>query len=208
MKPNRILVVEDERPMRRNLVTILKMEGFDVAEAEDGRKGVAAAREHRPDLILCDITMPGLDGHGVLRELRADPLTAGIPVVFLTARGQKHDFRAGMNLGADDYLVKPVHVEDLLQAIRTRLQRQQQIVPPAKPKAEPSPALLEPLGLSPREAEVLFWMAQGKTNPEICTLIEVRLTTVKKHVEHILQKLGVENRTTAAATAIEKLNAG
>jgi len=208
MKPTRILVVEDERPMRRNLVTILKMENFDVLEAEDGRKGLAAAREHRPDLILCDITMPGLDGHGLLRELRTDPLTAGTPVVFLTARGQKDNFRTGMNLGADDYLVKPVQVEELLQAIKTRLRRREQIVPPAKPKREPSPALLVELGLSPREAEVLFWMAQGKTNPEICMLIDVRLTTVKKHVERILQKLSVENRTSAAATAIEKLNAG
>jgi DNA-binding NarL/FixJ family response regulator len=207
MKPTRILVVEDERPMRRNLVTILKMESFEVLEAEDGRKGIAAAREHRPDLILCDITMPGLDGHGVLRELRTDPRTAGIPLVFLTARGQKNDFRTGMNLGADDYLVKPVQVEELLQAIKTRLRRRQQIVPPVKPKREPSPAMLIDLGLSPREADVLFWLAQGKSNPEICMLIELRLTTVKKHVERILQKLGVENRTSAAAAAIEKLNA-
>jgi DNA-binding NarL/FixJ family response regulator len=207
MKPTRILVVEDERPMRRNLVTILKMESFEVLEAEDGRKGIAAAREHRPDLILCDITMPGLDGHGVLRELRTDPRTAGIPLVFLTARGQKNDFRTGMNLGADDYLVKPVQVEELLQAIKTRLRRRQQIVPPVKPKREPSPAMLIDLGLSPREADVLFWLAQGKSNPEICMLIELRLTTVKKHVERILQKLGVENRTSAAAAAIEKMNA-
>lgn len=208
MKPTRILVVEDERPMRRNLVTILKLESFDVIEADNGRQGLAAAREHRPDLILCDITMPGLDGHGVLRELRADPRTAGIPLVFLTARGQKNDFRTGMNLGADDYLVKPVQIEELLQAIETRLRRRQQIAPPAKPKREPSPALLVGLGLTPREAEVLFWMAQGKSNPEICLVIERRLTTVKKHVERILQKLGVENRTSAAATAIEKLNEG
>jgi DNA-binding NarL/FixJ family response regulator len=208
MKPTRILVVEDERPMRRNLVTILKMESFDVFEAEDGRKGLAAAREHGPDLIFCDITMPGLDGHGVLRELRADPKTAGIPLVFLTARGDKRDFRTGMNLGADDYLVKPVQVDELLQVIRTRLRRQQQAAPPAKPKREPSPALLVELGLTEREADVLFWVAQGKSNPEVCTLLDLRLTTVKKHVERILQKLSVENRTSAAAAAIEKLNAG
>ena len=208
MKLTRILVVEDERPMRRNLVTILKMESFDVVEAEAGRKGLAAAREHRPDLIFCDITMPGLDGHGVLRELRADPKTAGIPLVFLTARGDKSDFRTGMNLGADDYLVKPVQVEELLQVIRSRLRRRQQSAPSAKPKREPSPALLMELGLSVRESDVLFWMSQGKSNPEICTLLDLRLTTVKKHVERILQKLSVENRTSAAAAAIEKLNEG
>lgn len=208
MKPTRILVVEDERPMRRNLITILKMESFDVLEAEDGRKGLAAAREHRPDLIFCDITMPGLDGHGVLRELRADPQTAAIPLVFLTARGDKADFRTGMNLGADDYLVKPVQVDELLQVIKSRLRRRHQSVPAVKAKREPSPALLMPLGLSVRESDVLFWLAQGKSNSDICTLLDLRLTTVKKHVERILQKLGVENRTSAAAAAIEKLNEG
>jgi DNA-binding NarL/FixJ family response regulator len=152
--------------------------------------------------------MPGLDGHGVLRELRGDPLTAGIPLVFLTARGDKKDFRTGMNLGADDYLVKPVQVDELLQVVRTRLRRQQQVTPAAKPKREPAPALLVPLGLTAREAEVLFWVAQGKGNSDICTLLDLRLTTVKKHVERILQKLSVENRTSAAAVAIEKLNEG
>lgn len=194
--------------MRRNLVTILKMESFQVFEAEDGSKGVAAAREHRPDLIFCDITMPQLDGHGVLRELRADPSTARIPLVFLTARGDKSDFRVGMNLGADDYLVKPVQVEELLRVIRARLQRQEQVAPPPKPKREPLPAMLVPLGLTEREADVLFWLAQGKSNPEICLLLEIQLTTVKKHVERIFQKLGVENRTSAAALALEKLNEG
>ena len=208
MKPTRILVVEDEHPMRRNLVTILKMERFDVLEADDGGKGLAAAREHGPDLIFCDITMPGLDGHGLLRELRAEPQTASIPLVFLTARGDKNDLRTGMNLGADDYLVKPVQVDELLQVIRTRLRRQQQMTPPAKPKGDPSPALLVPLGLTEREADVLFWLAQGKSNPDICTILDLRLTTVKKHVERILQKLGVENRTSAAAAAIEKMNGG
>jgi DNA-binding NarL/FixJ family response regulator len=194
--------------MRKNLVTILKMEGFEVVEAEDGTDGVAAARQHQPDLIFCDITMPKLDGHGVLRELRTGPATARIPLVFLTARGEKSDFRSGMNLGADDYLVKPVQVDELLRVIRTRLQRQAQIAPPPVPRREPSPALLLPLGLTPREADVLFWIAQGKANSDICVLVTLQLTTVKKHVERILQKLGAENRTTAAAIAVEKMSEG
>jgi DNA-binding NarL/FixJ family response regulator len=113
-----------------------------------------------------------------------------------------------MNLGADDYLVKPVQVAELLRVIRTRLQRQEQVAPPPKPKRDPSPALLVPHGFSEREAVVLFWIAQGKSNPEICVLLDIQLTTVKKHVERIFQKLGVENRTSAAAIAIEKLNEG
>ncbi len=208
MKQVRILVVEDETAMRHNLVTILKMEGFYVIEARDGNEGLAAAREHQPDLIFCDVTMPNRDGHGVLRELRADPSIARIPLVFLTARGEKGDFRAGMNLGADDYLIKPVQVDELLRVIRTRLSRQEQISPAAKPKREPSPALLVALGLTEREADVLFWLAQGKANSDICVLLGIQLTTVKKHIERIFQKLGVENRTTAAALAVEKMAAG
>ena len=208
MPKQRILIVEDELQMRENIATILRMEGYEVLEAPHGRDGVQAARQHRPDLIFCDISMPQLDGHGVLTELRASSDTAGIPFVFLTARGDKPDVRKGMNHGADDYLVKPVDVDDLLSAIQSRLQRKQQIASEKPPAVEPKPALLLPLGLTEREADVLFWVSQGKTNGEICILLDVQLTTVKKHLEKIFQKLGVENRTTAAAIALEKMSSG
>jgi DNA-binding NarL/FixJ family response regulator len=114
------------------------------------------------------------------------------------------DLRIGMNLGADDYLVKPVEPDQLLAAVRARLRRAE--VGGSTRSTEPaSPEQLEALGLTPREAEVLFWVAQGKTNPEIGTITGVQLTTVKKHLESIYAKLGVENRTTAAALALEKL---
>jgi len=206
MSKTRILVIEDEPRVRANLATILKMEGFEVLEAPDGKHGVAAAKRHRPDVIFCDIAMPVLDGHGVLAALRDDATTAKIPFVFLTARGSKFDQRSGMNLGADDYLVKPVDAADLLGVIESRLRRHGEIAAPRKPPAEPKPEMLESLGLTPREAESLFWVAQGKTNPELCVLLDVKLTTIKKHLESIYLKLGVENRTTAAAMALEKLN--
>jgi DNA-binding NarL/FixJ family response regulator len=202
---SRILVVEDEPQIRENIATILRMEGYEVVEARHGRDGVQAARKHQPDLIFCDISMPELDGHGVLAELRSDTGTSRIPFVFLTAHGDKPDVRKGMNLGADDYLVKPVDVDDLLGAIKARLQRKEQLTPTKGPVPEPSPTLLLPLGLTEREAEVLFWVSQGKTNGEICVLLDVQLTTVKKHLEKIFQKLSVENRTTAAAIALEKM---
>jgi len=202
----RILVIEDEPRMRANLATILRMEGFEALEARNGREGVALAVEKRPDFVLCDISMPEMDGHGVLNALRADPATATIPFVFLTARGGAGDVRSGMNLGADDYLVKPVEVDDLLAAIASRMKRKGQLATARRPRVEPSPGLLIPLGLTEREAEVLFWLAQGKTNPELCVLLGVQLTTIKKHLESIFLKLGVENRTTAAAMALEKMN--
>jgi DNA-binding response OmpR family regulator len=117
----KILVIEDEPQMRRNILTILAMENFEALGAENGRVGLEMARTRHPELILCDVMMPELDGYGVLKALRADPATTQIPFLFLTAKGEKADFRAGMNLGADDYLTKPVVVADLLQAIRVRL---------------------------------------------------------------------------------------
>jgi CheY-like chemotaxis protein len=119
----KILVIEDEPQMRRNIMTILELEGHQTVGAENGRVGLALAREHQPDLIFCDITMPDVDGYDVLRSLRADPdpATAALPFVFLTAKGEKTDLGAGMNIGADGYLTKPVILNDLLTAIRVRI---------------------------------------------------------------------------------------
>ncbi|MBV5260656.1 EAL domain-containing protein [Synechococcus moorigangaii CMS01] len=119
-----ILVVEDEDSIRELIVTLLIAEDYQVLEAENGQIGVGIAIENRPDLIICDIMMPGLDGYGVLEILQADPETETIPFIFLTAKGTKENIREGMNLGADDYLTKPFTTHELLDAIKTRLRKQ------------------------------------------------------------------------------------
>ena len=130
----RILIIEDELEMLRNLATILRLEKFRPLSAENGRVGVDLAKKQKPDLILCDVMMPGLDGYGVIAALRADVETVTIPFIFLTAKAEKLDIRAGMNLGADDYITKPVAKADLLAAIRSRLERAiQRAVPQLKP---------------------------------------------------------------------------
>ncbi len=118
----RILIIEDEPEMLRNLTTILRLEKYRPVAAEDGRLGVDLAKKQKPDLILCDVMMPVLDGYGVIAALRADAETVAIPFIFLTAKGEKPDICAGMNLGADDYLTKPVAKDDLLAAIHLRLE--------------------------------------------------------------------------------------
>jgi DNA-binding response OmpR family regulator len=129
----RILIIEDEPEMLRNLTTILRLEKFRPLSAENGRLGVDLAKTQKPDLILCDVAMPGLDGYGVIAALRADTETVSIPFIFLTANAEKLDVRAGMNLGADDYITKPVAKADLLAAIRSRLERAvQQAMPRLK----------------------------------------------------------------------------
>lgn len=204
---NKILVIEDEPEMRRNLVTILRLEKFHPLAAENGRAGVETAQRERPDVILCDVMMPELDGHSVLAALRENPDTASIPFIFLTAKGEKPDIRAGMNLGADDYLTKPVAKAELLAAIRSRLQRAaQQSTPAFLPNFNSSVPLEQALGLTPRVAEVLLWLCQGKTNADIASILGNSEATVKKHVLEIFTKLGVETRTAAGLRALEVLS--
>jgi two-component system, sensor histidine kinase and response regulator len=117
-----ILVIEDESLLRAEVAEWLKFEGYTAITAEDGAAGVEKALQYLPDLIVCDIKMPRLDGYDVLLEIRSNIKTADIPFIFLTARAAHEDMRAGMNLGADDYLTKPFTRVDLLQAIKSRLE--------------------------------------------------------------------------------------
>lgn len=203
-----ILIIEDEARTRENLAVILDMEGYRVLSAENGRRGLELARSERPDLILCDVSMPELDGHDVLRAMRENSATASIPFIFLTARGERRDLRAGMDLGADDYLVKPAAATELLACLEARFKRaSQQTTSPAFQPDFSSPAPLKQLGLTDREAEVLLWVAQGKSNSDIGRILGAAENTIKRHLQHIFEKLGLDNRHAAIVRALEILAA-
>ncbi|AHM62969.1 Crp/Fnr family transcriptional regulator [Flammeovirgaceae bacterium 311] len=119
----KILLIEDNLEIRENIAEILTLANYEVSQAENGKVGVEMAKSQKPDLIICDIMMPQLDGYGVLHLLSKNPDTAGIPFIFLTAKSEKEDFRKGMNLGADDYLIKPFDDLELLDAIEMRLKK-------------------------------------------------------------------------------------
>ncbi len=123
----RVLVIEDDAPIRANILELLEAEGFDGVGAEDGKAGIAAALAAVPDVILCDIRMPVMDGHQVLRAIRDYPETAAVPFIFLTARAEREDVREGMRLGADDYLTKPFSMREVLDSIETRLNRRESL---------------------------------------------------------------------------------
>ena len=123
-----ILVIEDEQAIRESLCDLLEIEGFSVLDAELGTKGIHLAEKQRPDLILCDIQMPDIDGYDVLSQLRQNPSASSIPFIFLTAKGARPEQRRGMNLGADDYLVKPCSAEEILEAIASRMHRQEAVL--------------------------------------------------------------------------------
>ncbi len=118
-----ILLIEDNPEMRENTSEILELAGYKVSSAENGKIGVDLAIKQSPDLVICDVMMPELDGYGVLHILSKNPKTSGIPFIFLTAKAEKDDFRKGMNLGADDYITKPFSDVELLDAIETRFRK-------------------------------------------------------------------------------------
>jgi CRP-like cAMP-binding protein/CheY-like chemotaxis protein len=121
----KVLIIEDNNDIRENVVEILELAGYQVFDANNGKKGVEIALKEIPDIILCDIMMPELDGYGVLYMLNKNPDTAAIPFIFLTAKAERLDLRKGMEMGADDYLTKPFDDMDLLNAIESRLKKKE-----------------------------------------------------------------------------------
>ncbi len=119
----KILLIEDNQDLRENTADILELANYKVLMAENGKIGVEKALQFQPDVVVCDIMMPELDGYGVLEKLSKNKATAGIPFIFLTAKTDRTDIRMGMNLGADDYVTKPFDEKDLLEAIASRLRK-------------------------------------------------------------------------------------
>jgi len=160
----KILVIEDEEFVRLNLVEMLEAEDYQVVSAQNGMLGAMYALDYIPELIICDVMMPELDGYGVLNTLRQDSATATIPFIFLTAKADKADIREGMELGADDYLTKPFSRDELLQSITARLKKQaamrQQASGPASPSLEAVSGVMSPYA-SPEE---LLKSQQGMSN--------------------------------------------
>jgi len=122
-----ILLIEDNEDVRENTAEILEMAGYKVSTAADGKQGIASVQKDKPDLIVCDIMMPVLDGYGVLHMLGKNPATQSIPFIFLSARAERSDMRKGMDMGADDYITKPFDKSELLNAIEGRLKKMENL---------------------------------------------------------------------------------
>lgn len=150
----KILLIEDSTAIRNCFSKLLNERGFCTIVAENGLAGIDRAQEHLPDLIICDIVMPQLDGYGVLTTLRQDPVTTTIPFIFLTAKTTQNDVRKGMEMGADDYITKPCKVDELLRAIATQFQKypvsqQSQATTPYPSTSKTSAAEVAPTHLDP-----------------------------------------------------------
>lgn len=124
----KILVIEDEKSVRNNIADLLKAEGYEVFDAENGQTGLQLANEHPLDLIICDVIMPQMDGFEVLRMLNQNPAKQTVPFIFLTAKTERSDFRQGMELGAYDYLTKPFTRTELLGAVTVQLKKREHVL--------------------------------------------------------------------------------
>ena len=196
-----ILVIEDDIAYRNSIELILQMEGYDVRTAGSGLSGVAMIREKSPDMILCDILMPGMDGHSVLEIIKNDSTIADIPFVFVTAMGDRGDVRRGMYEGADDYLSKPFTPEELISTVVGRLQRI-----PVFHRYNETPDVLEKTIIldkqtSRREREVLVLVGDGRTSKEIAERLGIRINTVEVHRANLMRKLDAVNSASLAQWA-------
>jgi DNA-binding response OmpR family regulator len=188
----RILCVEDDRETAALLVEELTERGYAVVVARDGREGMAAIESHRPDLVLCDLSMPVMSGFEVLERMTAlGPRLKDMPFVFLTALSDRDTELRGRQLGADDYVAKPIDF-DVLDAILTA-----RLAGVARMQV-----WRRDVELTDRETESLTWSARGKTSDEIAQILGLSRRTIDFHLDNARAKLGVATRIEAVATAV------
>jgi DNA-binding NarL/FixJ family response regulator len=191
MPAKRILLVEDDAETAELIAEDLQERGYIVSIANDGHSGLSAILKTDPDLVLCDINMPGMSGFEVMEQLVAlAPSHEAVPFVFLTARTDRDSELKGRRLGADDYVTKPVDFEILASIIDARLGK--------SPRNE---VFSRHVALNEREIECLTWSARGKTSPEIAQIVNISKRTVNFHIENACRKLNVATRTEAVVKA-------
>lgn len=189
---SRILCIEDDPQTAELLTEALKERGYEVDLTSDGDAGLATMLANPPDIVVCDVRMPGLSGFELREKLSAaGPSLAHIPFVFLTALGDRDSELLGRRLGADDYLTKPIDFEMLDTVIQNLLRRR---LDGSRPQSD--------YHLTDREREVLAWVGRGKTSSEIAIILGLRERTVNFHCDRAMKRLDVTNRTQAVAKAI------
>ncbi|MGE7991087.1 response regulator [Pseudomonas sp. NPDC089554] len=204
-----ILIVDDTPDNLALLSDALDAAGYMVLVALDGSSALSRLQRRRPDLILLDAMMPGLDGFETCRRIKQQPDTADIPVLFMTALTDSEHVVEGFEAGAIDYVTKPIQCTEVLARVASHL-RTARILQAARQASQPigldhAPAygtLSRRFQLTEREVEVLRWVSCGKTNKDIADILQLSPRTVNKHLEHVFIKLGVETRTAAMSVAL------
>lgn len=197
--PNLILLVKD----------YLEFRGYQVITAGNGREALKLLEQKIPDLIICDVMMPEMDGYSLVEHIRKNSATEWIPVLFLSAKGQSQDRVKGLNTGADVYIVKPFEPEELVAQVESSLKQASRLMKHQNSNANNGPTIKVPrnVELTPTELKVVQFVARGMANREIAENMEVSQRTIESHVSNMLGKTGLHNRTELARWAIESKNA-
>ena len=207
MKDNKKLLLIDDDP---NLILLVKdyleFRGYEVVTANNGVSALRVLEDFLPDLIVCDIMMPEMDGYALVERIRKDSRVSWIPVIYLSAKGQTQDRVKGLNVGADVYMVKPFEPEELVAQVESSLRQLKRF---NKAKRGVSPELSErfqvpaDVELTRTETKVVQLVAQGLANREIAEQLNVSQRTIESHVSNMLNKTRLNNRTELARWAIE-----
>jgi DNA-binding NarL/FixJ family response regulator len=201
----RLLLIDDDPNLILLVKDYLEFRGYEVQTADNGREALNLLSLNLPDMIICDIMMPEMDGYGLIENVRQDPRTSWIPVLFLSARGQSQDRIKGLNLGADVYMVKPFEPEELVAQVESSLKQTNRLLLHTDGAGEDNSPIQVPatVELTPTELKVVQLVARGLANREIAIQMNVSQRTIESHVSNMLGKTGLNNRTELARWAIE-----
>lgn len=204
-KTKRLLLIDDDPNLILLVKDYLEFRGYEVITAENGKLAWLVLEQTTPDLIICDIMMPEMDGYAFVDRLRQDAELRWLPVIFLSAKGQTHDRIKGLNTGADVYIVKPFEPEELVAQVESSLKQSERLLESTHLGLETEKKLevSESVELTPTEQRVITLVAQGMGNRDISVQLEVSQRTIESHVSNMLAKTGLHNRTELARWAIE-----
>ncbi|MCT7982802.1 response regulator transcription factor [Laspinema sp. A4] len=201
----RLLLIDDDPNLILLVKDYLEFRGYEVTTAENGREALDILEKEMPDMIICDVMMPEMDGYAFVEQVRKDPRTNWIPVLFLSAKGQSQDRVKGLNTGADVYMVKPFEPEELVSQVEASLKQAGRLLQHQIKLGTNGPKIQVPFDveLTPTETKVVQFVARGMANREIAEAMKVSQRTIESHVSNMLAKTGLHNRTELARWAIE-----
>jgi DNA-binding NarL/FixJ family response regulator len=202
----KLLLVDDDPNLVLLVKDYLELRGYEVMTAEHGRDALRILERQIPNMIICDVMMPEMDGYSFVKFVREDPRTNYIPVLFLSAKGQIQDRVTGLNTGADVYMVKPFEPDELIAQIEASLKQAARINQSQANDLVSELSSQVPLDveLTPTEVRVVQFVSKGMSNREIADELHVSQRTVESHVSNMLGKTGLSNRTELARWALER----
>ena len=201
----RLLLIDDDPNLILLVKDYLEFRGYEVITAENGREALEVLEQEIPDMIICDVMMPEMDGYAFVNQVRQEERTSWIPILFLSAKGQSQDKIKGLNIGADVYMVKPFEPEELVAQVEASLKqafRQRQQTGGGN-DSESKIQVPFDVHLTQTELKVVQFVARGLANRDIAQELNVSQRTVESHVSNMLGKTGLHNRTELARWAIE-----